>query len=100
MIHREHRGRGLSKFLVQCMIAHPAVAPTRMILGTRDAHGLYDRFGFVRREMMWRPGPPVRPTPCRARSDAEPPQCAAAEADHDRRAAAAGPPLSGRLTPR
>jgi GNAT superfamily N-acetyltransferase len=42
-----HRGRGLSKWLVGCVLAHPALQGLRRILlGTRDAHGLYTRFGF------------------------------------------------------
>ena len=41
-----HRGRGLGKFVVGCVIdAHPEVR--RLILGTRDAHGLYAQFGFT-----------------------------------------------------
>jgi GNAT superfamily N-acetyltransferase len=40
-----HRGRGLGKFLVGCVIeAHDDVG--RLVLGTRDAHGLYAQFGF------------------------------------------------------
>jgi GNAT superfamily N-acetyltransferase len=42
-----HRGRGLSKFLMECVVEHPALQGLRrMILATRDAHGLYARFGF------------------------------------------------------
>lgn len=50
-----HRGRGLGKLLVSTVAAHPAVAATTCILATRDAHGLYERHGFVRQEMMRRP---------------------------------------------
>lgn len=43
----EHRGRGLGKFLVQTVMAHPALSGARRaMLGTRDAHGLYARYGF------------------------------------------------------
>jgi GNAT superfamily N-acetyltransferase len=42
-----HRGRGLSKWLMECVLAHPALQGLRrVVLVTRDAHGLYDRFGF------------------------------------------------------
>jgi GNAT superfamily N-acetyltransferase len=42
-----HRGRGLSKFLMECVVAHPSLQGLRrMVLATRDAHGLYARFGF------------------------------------------------------
>ena len=44
-----HRGRGLSKWLMQCVIEHPALQNLRRwILLTRDAHGLYSQFGFTR----------------------------------------------------
>jgi GNAT superfamily N-acetyltransferase len=43
-----HRGRGLSKWLIECIIQHPALQNLRRwILLTRDAHGLYSRFGFT-----------------------------------------------------
>jgi aspartate racemase len=41
-----HRGRGLGVWLVDTAVSHPAVARLRILLGTRDAHGLYERFGF------------------------------------------------------
>jgi GNAT superfamily N-acetyltransferase len=42
-----HRGRGLSKWLIECILAHPDLQGfRRWMLGTRDAHGLYARFGF------------------------------------------------------
>ena len=43
----EHRGKGLSKRLVEQVIQHPDLQGLRrMLLGTLDAHGLYERFGF------------------------------------------------------
>jgi GNAT superfamily N-acetyltransferase len=43
-----HRGSGLGVFLVESAMAHPAVEGLRLLLlATRDAHGLYGRFGFV-----------------------------------------------------
>ena len=43
-----YRGRGLSKWLMQCIMQHPAVQGLRRwILLTRDAHGLYSQFGFT-----------------------------------------------------
>ncbi len=43
-----HRGRGLSKWLMECMVQHPALQNLRRwILTTRDAHGLYSQFGFT-----------------------------------------------------
>lgn len=46
-ILEEHRGRGLSKFLMECITAHPRLQGLRRFsLATRDAHGLYRQFGF------------------------------------------------------
>ena len=43
-----HRGRGLSKWLMECIMQHPALQNLRRwILLTRDAHGLYSQFGFT-----------------------------------------------------
>jgi nitroimidazol reductase NimA-like FMN-containing flavoprotein (pyridoxamine 5'-phosphate oxidase superfamily)/GNAT superfamily N-acetyltransferase len=45
------RGKGLGKWLVSCVLEHPELAKVpRWMLGTADAHGLYERFGFVRAE--------------------------------------------------
>src|SRR4051812_19403367 len=42
-----HRGRGLGKFLMRVVMAHPALTGARRtMLGTRDAHGLYAQYGF------------------------------------------------------
>jgi GNAT superfamily N-acetyltransferase len=64
-----HRGKGLGKFLMASVLADERIKGTTFLLGTRDAHGLYERFGFVRWEMMRRPLPgthgphPSPPTP-------------------------------------
>lgn len=43
-----HRGRGLSKWLMECVLAHPDLQGLRRwSLVTRDAHRLYARYGFV-----------------------------------------------------
>lgn len=42
-----HRGHGLGIFLVETAVAHPAVEGLRLVLGTRDAHTLYTKFGFA-----------------------------------------------------
>jgi GNAT superfamily N-acetyltransferase len=43
-----HRGGGLSKWLMECITQHPALQNLRRwILLTRDAHGLYSKFGFT-----------------------------------------------------
>jgi GNAT superfamily N-acetyltransferase len=41
------RGRGLSTWLMQCILDHPELQGLRRwALVTRDAHGLYKQFGF------------------------------------------------------
>jgi GNAT superfamily N-acetyltransferase len=48
-----HRGQGLSKRLVEFILACPELQGLRrFLLATRDAHGLYAQFGFK---------PPIRP---------------------------------------
>jgi GNAT superfamily N-acetyltransferase len=43
-----HRGRGLSKALMECIRRHPELQELRRwSLSTRDAHGLYAQFGFT-----------------------------------------------------
>ena len=43
-----HRGRGLSKWLMECIVDHPDLKDLRRWhLVTRDAHGLYAKFGFT-----------------------------------------------------
>lgn len=44
----EHRGKGLGKLLMECIMTHPELQGfRRWQLGTDDAHGLYARFGFA-----------------------------------------------------
>jgi len=39
---------------METALEHPAIRDTNMGLATRDAHGLYEQYGFVRREAMAR----------------------------------------------
>lgn len=66
------RGRGLSKWLVECVVAHPDLQGLRRwVLLTRDAHELYRRYGFTgvanpeRWMHRWDPGVYARPRPSR-----------------------------------
>jgi GNAT superfamily N-acetyltransferase len=46
-ILESYRGRGLSKWLMQVIVAHPQLQGLRRwMLFTRDAHGLYRQVGF------------------------------------------------------
>lgn len=43
----EERGKGLAKFLLECVHAHPELQGLRRwLLVTRDAQGLYEHFGW------------------------------------------------------
>jgi GNAT superfamily N-acetyltransferase len=43
-----HRGRGLGKWLMECIMQHPALQGLRRwILTTRDAHAIYAQVGFT-----------------------------------------------------
>jgi GNAT superfamily N-acetyltransferase len=45
-VDKAHRGRGLGKWLVACVVAHPELCDLHLfILATRDAHELYARYG-------------------------------------------------------
>ena len=45
-VHSEHRGRGLGVELVRAMVDEGPLRDLRWLLHTRDAHGLYEKFGF------------------------------------------------------
>jgi GNAT superfamily N-acetyltransferase len=45
----EHRGKGLSVWLMRTILAHPRLQNFRMWrLATLDAHGVYEKVGFTR----------------------------------------------------
>lgn len=47
-ILEEFRGQGLSKWLMETITSHPDLQNfRRWILATRDAHALYEKFGFT-----------------------------------------------------
>jgi len=42
-----HCGKGLGKWMMECIMAHPELQGLRRwLLTTRDAHGLYEKSGF------------------------------------------------------
>ena len=64
----EHRGRGLSKWLMEVMLSHRRLQGfRRWVLATKDAHELYARFGFIpmHRPERWmeRPDPNMLESP-------------------------------------
>jgi len=45
-VDEAHRGKGLGKRLVRAVVTHPELEAVKwLVLGTRDAHGLYRRYG-------------------------------------------------------
>jgi len=47
-IHEDYRGQGLGKWLIETVHNHPDLQGLRRwMLITRDAHGLYDQFGWT-----------------------------------------------------
>jgi GNAT superfamily N-acetyltransferase len=64
----EYRGQGLSKWLMEIILGHPRLQGfRRWVLATKDAHTLYERFGFIplHRPERWmeRPDPNMRESP-------------------------------------
>jgi GNAT superfamily N-acetyltransferase len=45
-----HRGKGVGKWLIETVVGHPGLQGLKnFILATRDAHGLYERYGGFER---------------------------------------------------
>lgn len=67
-IIQEARGQGLSKWLMEAILAHPDLQGfRRWVLSTKDAQGLYRQFGFaqLKRPERWmeRPDPNMQESP-------------------------------------
>ena len=49
----DYRGRGLSRWLMECIVSHPDLQGLRRwMLATKDAHGFYAKFGFIPLESL------------------------------------------------
>jgi GNAT superfamily N-acetyltransferase len=47
-VEKEYRGRGVSKWLMENLMSHSELKGLRRIcLATKDAHALYEKFGFI-----------------------------------------------------
>ena len=54
-IIEEYRGKGLSLKLVDFILTHPNLSTLRsFVLGTKDAHGLYEKFGWTKLDVDMR----------------------------------------------
>ena len=56
-IEEAHRGKDLGKRLIRCVIETPELKGLLGLLATSEAHGLYEKYGFIRdsRQFMLRP---------------------------------------------
>jgi GNAT superfamily N-acetyltransferase len=73
-VMKEARGQGLSKWLMEAILAHPDLQGfRRWVLSTKDAQGLYRQFGFagLKRPERWmeRPDPNMQESPDYWQSD-------------------------------
>lgn len=73
-ILKEHRGKGLSKWLMEVILGHPDLQGfRRWVLATKDAHELYRKYGFMelKRPERWmeRPDPKMQEAPDYWRDD-------------------------------
>ena len=51
-VHPDYRGNGLGVWLMECVYSHPSTDVWLNLLATKDAHGLYEKFGFNRGDCM------------------------------------------------
>jgi len=56
----KYRGLGVSRRLVEAMVSHEDLQTTNWLLATKDAHGLYAKYGFQTvsdpNRYMWKSG--------------------------------------------
>lgn len=50
ILEEKYRGIGLGKKLIECMMQFDDFSDSYGILATRDAHGLYQQYGFINAE--------------------------------------------------
>jgi GNAT superfamily N-acetyltransferase len=54
VIDPEHQGKGIGKYLMSVLVGHPQIPQNMQLLRTKDAHELYEKYGFERQECMVR----------------------------------------------
>jgi GNAT superfamily N-acetyltransferase len=52
VIKDRYRGRGLGKWLIECILDHPQISGTQFVLQTTEAAGLYKKFSFQGNEKL------------------------------------------------
>ena len=71
IVDERYRGQGVGKALVAFVHAHESIKHLSGILATRDAHTLYERFGFVPVEAeYYMRRPAAKPTPVQKEQEA------------------------------
>src|SRR6516162_9794915 len=48
VVEPNYWSRGLGKWMMECIVTHPAIKDAQMVLQTRDAHRLYEKYGFTK----------------------------------------------------
>lgn len=57
-IKEEHRGTGIGKKLIGTVMNAPELQGLMGLLGTKDAHGLYEKYGFIKEPDRFMKRPP------------------------------------------
>ena len=57
IIEKDNRENDLGSFFMNCVLEHPDLSQTEMILGTRNAEGFFKKFGFEWNNFMLRDVP-------------------------------------------
>lgn len=52
IVDEQYRGRGIGKWMMETITNHEKIKHTKQVLATRDAHGLYEQYGFKKSELM------------------------------------------------
>ena len=53
-VSENYRGKCLGKFLMKCAMEHPSTNVRTNLLGTKDAHGLYEKYGLSAKKITER----------------------------------------------
>ena len=53
VVEESLRKSGVGSLLIEAVVSHPQFASLRGILGTKDAHGFYEKFGFEKNDQLF-----------------------------------------------
>lgn len=56
IVEEEYRGKGLGKWMVDYAVNYGRTKEILQVLSTKDAHGLYEKYGFKQKECLSRKG--------------------------------------------